>query len=109
MNLQRVSDVARAAGRVRDAQHLSRFKHAVREFMRVLGEAPDEPGATTAEDLRSLQLIAEDVIDLIEERVADIEKAGEARELVAAVYEIRRLLEEAVRWQHHYHTLARPV
>jgi len=104
-----VADASRAAFSVRDARHLRSFRRAVADFVDLLATVPDErAGALTADGVRALQTLGEDVIDRIEERVADIDKASDAQELVAAVYEIRRLLEQATMWQQHY-AIARPV
>jgi len=110
MSLHVIEDVARAASGVRDAQHISRFKHAASEFVRVLSEVPDEAaGSVSSDNVRALQLLAQDVIDLIEERVPDVGNAGDAQELVSDVYEIRRLLEEVTRWRQHYALTTRSV
>lgn len=105
-----VDHVAHAASVVRDADHGTRFSRAVRGFIRALSEVPDEPaGSMTSEDVRTLQLLGQDVIDRIEERVPDLHKAADAQELVSGVYEIRRLLEEASRWRQHYALTTRSV
>ena len=110
MNGPLVEQIARAVSDVRDARHISRFKHAVREFLRVLGDVPDNAaGSVKADDVLAMQVLAQDVIDLIEERVADIQKAADAQELVSEVYEIRRLLEEVTHWRQHYAFTARSV
>jgi len=104
-----VADAAQAAFRVRDAGHLRTFRRAVDDFVRVLASVPDESaGAVSAEGLRTLETLGQDVIDRIEERVADIGTAADAQELVSDVYEIRRVLEEAGRWRQHY-AIARHV
>jgi hypothetical protein len=104
-----VADAAQAAFRVRDAGHLRTFRHAVNDFVRVLASVPDEKtGAVSAEGVRALQTLSEDVIERIEERVPDIRGVSDAQELVSDVYEIRRLLEEAGRWRQHY-AIARHV
>ena len=100
-----VAAVVEAAGEVRDAGRLRRFKHAVDDFVTVLSTVPDEKaGALSSGHVRTLQQIGEDVIDLIEERVPDVASASDAQELVSDVYEIRRLLEQTTRWRQHYHT-----
>jgi|KBSMisStaDraftv2_1062788.scaffolds.fasta_scaffold234624_3 hypothetical protein len=104
-----VADAAKAAGRVRDAGQLRTFRHAVDGFVHVLASVPDESaGAVSAEGVRTLETLGQDVIDRIEERVDDISSAGDAQELVSDVYEIRRLLEAAGRWRQHY-AIARHV
>ena len=104
-----VAQAVDAAARARDARHLRAFKHAVSDFIRAIGSVPDEGAGTVSPDNgRMLQSLGQDVIDLIEERVADAESGGDAQALVSAVYEIRRLLEEVNRFRQHYAT-ARPV
>jgi len=104
-----VADAAAAAGLVRDAAHLRAFKHAVNEFVRVLGSVPDEgAGAVSSDGARALQSLGEDVIDYIEERAAGTVSATDAQTLVSSIYEIRRLLEEVSRWRQHY-AIARHV
>ncbi len=94
---------AEAASRVRDAAHLRGFKHAVRDFIRIVAAMPDETSEVVSKDAwRGVQSLGEDVIDRIEERVADIPGAADAQELVSAVYEIRRQLEEVGRARQHY-------
>jgi len=104
-----VADASRAAFSVRDAGPLRRFRRAVEDFVNVLAAVPDEgAGALSVDGVQALQTLGEDVIDRIEERVADIDKASDAQTLVAAIYEIRRLLEEATLWRQHY-AIARHV
>ena len=104
-----VADAVDAVAQVRDARHLRAFKHAVAAFTRAVGSVPDEGAeAVTSDQGRMLQLLGQDVIDLIEERVADALHGGDAQALVSAVYEIRRLLEEVHRFRLHY-AIARPV
>ena len=104
-----VADAAQAAFRVRDAGHLRRFRRAVDDFVHVLATVPDErAGAVSAEGVRALETLGEDVIERIEERVSDMAQTGDAQDLVSDVYEIRRLLEEAGRWRRHY-AIARHV
>jgi len=90
---------------VRDAQRFRPFKHAVSDFIRVLGAVPDEGGSTISGDGgHILQSLGEDVIDYIEQRVTDTRHASDAQALVSSVYEIRRLLEEVNRFRQHYAT-----
>lgn len=109
MSARIVADAVAAAGQVRDARHFRQFRHAVSEFIRVLGSVPDEgPGQISSDGAHVLQSLGEDVIDCIEQRAADIAHAADAQLLVGSVYEIRRLLEEVNHWQQHY-TIARHV
>ena len=105
-----VAGAAQTASRIRDAAHFRPFRHAVDDFIRVLGSVPDRPAGTlTSDDLRTIELLGNDVIDRIEDRVDGLKSAADAQELVKAVYEIRRLLEEANRFRQHYFATARPV
>jgi hypothetical protein len=104
-----VGSAIEMAGRVRDADGLRPFKHAVREFVHALGAVPDEgAGTLSTADVRVLQTLAENVIDSIETRVPDIASAADAQMLVNSVYEIRRLLEDVTHWRRHY-AIARHV
>jgi len=100
-----IAEAIEAAGRVRDAGGLRAFKHAVNDFIGVLGRVPDEPArAVSSVDASMLQALCDQSIDAIEERVADMGSVPDAQSLVGAVYEIRRLLEEVSRFRHHYGT-----
>jgi hypothetical protein len=100
-----LADAVAAAGRVRDAHRFRPFKHAVSDFIRVLGAVPDEGGSAISGDGgHILQSLGEDVIDCIEQRAADTTHASDAQGLVSSVYEIRRLLEEVNRFRQHYAT-----
>jgi hypothetical protein len=104
-----VADAVEKAGRVNDAGHARQFRHAVSEFVRVLGTVPDEEADTVSTDeARVLRTLGENVIDAIEARVPDIASAADAQALVSSVYEIRRLLEEVHDWRRHY-AIARHV
>jgi len=107
MSSRLVADAVDMASRVRDAGRYRQFKHAVSEFVRVLGTVPDE-GTVSSDEVRVLQALGQDVIDHIEERVPDIASAADAQALVGSVYEIRRLLEEVSRRRRHY-AIARHV
>ena len=104
-----VADVVTSAGRVRDARHFREFRHALSDFIRLLGSAPDDgPDALTSDGAHILQSLGDDVIDCIEQRIIDTANAADAQKLAGSVYEIRRLLEEVNRWRQHY-TIARHV
>jgi hypothetical protein len=109
MTTSLVADAVEMAGRARDAAGLRPFRHAVSDFIRVLGSVPDEGADTVSNDeVRVLQTLGENVIDAIEARVPDIANAADAQALVSSVYEIRRLLEEVTHWRRHY-AIARHV
>lgn len=98
-----ITEAVGTATRVRGADGTRVLRHAVSEFIRVLGSVPDEPAHSLSNaDVHTIQLLGEDVIRVIEERVGDEAQFAEAQSLVSAVYEIRRLLEEANRWHGHY-------
>jgi hypothetical protein len=104
-----VADAVETAGRVRDAQHFRAFRHAVSDFIRVLGSVPDAgPSQISSDGARLLQSLGEDVIDYIEQRAEDTAHAADAQVLVGSVYEIRRLLEGIYRFRQHY-AIARHV
>lgn len=103
MSATLVADVVEAAARVREAHTTHGLSHAVSGFIRAIGSVPDErANSMTSDEARLLQSLGEDVIELIEEHVADAPNSRQAQSLVSAVYEIRRLLEEARHWRHHY-------
>ena len=109
MSSSLVADAVEKAGRVHDAGHHRQFRHAVSEFVRVLGTVPDEGANTVSNDeVRVLRTLGDNVIDSIEARVPDIASAADAQALVSSVYEIRRLLEEVHQWRRHY-AIARHV
>ena len=109
MSASLVTQAVEAGGRVRDAGSSRAFKHAVNDFVRVLGLVPDEgAGALSSDDGHLLQSIGDHVIETIEERVAGALDRGDRQLLVESVYEIRRLLEEVNRFRHHY-AIARHV
>ncbi len=108
MSTQLIADLTAAAARVFDARTTRALRRAVIGYERVLGGIPDEPAnSVSAGQARAIGALTEDVIDLIEARVADTADDRQAQPLATAVYELRRLLEEIGTWRHHY-MVARP-
>jgi hypothetical protein len=108
MSTHQILEAVEAASRVRDARGPRTFTHAVADFIRLVGEVPDECGpGLSAEDARLIQALGDDVIERIEQHVGEAFPA-QARSLVGDVYEIRRLLEEVDHARHHY-AIARSV
>jgi len=80
------------------------FAKAVGRFVQVLATVPDHPPETVSDDTVSRLLsLSEQVIEQIEQRI-NTEKDGAAvqQDIVGAVYEIRRVLENIDRWRRHY-------
>ena len=80
------------------------FTKAVGRFVQVLATVPDYPPETFSDDAVSRLLsLSEQVIEQIEQRI-NTGKDGAAvqQDIVGAVYEIRRVLENIDRWRRHY-------
>ena len=109
MSAHQILDAVEAATHVRDARTSRAFTHAVSDFIRLVGDVPDESGpGLSAEDAHLIQSLGDDVIDRIEKHVSEAAGLAQAQSLVSAVYEIRRLLEEVNHARQHY-AIARPV
>jgi hypothetical protein len=109
MIAHQILDAVEAASRVRDAHTPRALAHAVGDFIRLIGEVPDESGpGLSADDARLIQSLGDDVIDRIEKHVSESPFPAQAQSLVSAVYEIRRLLEEVDHARQHY-AIARSV
>ena len=109
MSARLVADAVTAARQARDAQTAHALRHAVGDFIGIIGAVPDEQAhSLSAGDTRLLQSLGQDVIDGIEEHVASSANDARAQSLVISIYEIRRLLEEVDRWHRHY-SVARHV
>ena len=80
------------------------FENAVQGFVRLLGTVPDSPPAAFSDDaVGSLQGSSEQVIAQIEQRVdTQQDSASVQQDIVEAVYDIRRALEEIDRWRRHF-------
>jgi hypothetical protein len=94
--LEQTAEVVRTATRARP------FEAAVEAFVERLAMIPDYP-ASDASDRAcdSINALSEQVIALIETRLEACASA-ESEPLAAAIYEIRRLLEEIFTWRRHY-------
>ena len=80
------------------------FAKAVGNFVQALATVPDYPSATFSDDaVARLLSLSEQVIEQIEQRI-NTEKDGAPvqQDIVGAVYEIRRVLENIDRWRRHY-------
>jgi hypothetical protein len=77
---------------------------AVSRFRRLLSTVPDyAPQELSAHTIDTLGRLAEDVIARIEQRVSSGTDSGAVQlDLVEAVYQIRRALEDIDRWRRHY-------
>ncbi len=79
------------------------FLKAVRAFTAVLDDVPNSAVSEwSPQTLAALRTAAEAVVDAIEQQIADAEAGSFQRELAAAVYEVRRSLEEIDKWERHY-------
>ena len=109
MSAHQILDAVEAASRVRYAHTQRELTHAVSDFIRFIGEVPDESGPRlAADDARLIQSLGDDVINRIEKQVGETVAPAQAQSLVGAVYEIRRLLEEVNYAREHY-AIARSV
>ena len=109
MSVHQIFDAVEAASRVRYAHTQRELTHAVSDFIRSVGEVPDESGpGLSADDARLIQSLGDDVIYRIEEHAGAAVVPAQAQLLVSAVYEIRRLLEEVNHAREHY-AIARSV
>jgi hypothetical protein len=93
-----------AAARLNDAHWRRSFDDAANRFVQLLGSVPDCGAHEISDaDVRTMQRIAEAVIDRIEARIdTGADSAAIQRALAGRVYEIRRLLEEVYEWRRHY-------
>ena len=99
-----VADAAEFAETVLTASHSHAFEKAVHGFVQVLATVPDYPPAMISDDaVRALLALSEQVIEQIEQRIiTQQDGASGQRDIVEAVYEIRRVLEDIDRWRRHY-------
>ena len=103
MSAHQIFDAVEAASRVRYAHTPRELTHAVSDFIRFIGEVPDESGpGLAADDARLIQSLGDEVIDRIEKNVSAAIVPAQAQPLVSAVYEIRRLLEQVNHAREHY-------
>jgi len=99
-----ISRVVDAADGVRGAHRPQAFGRAVWGFAELLGTVPDYPASDFSdEDVARLGMLAEEVIDQIEERARDDGGSPKAaQDLVSAVYSIRSRLEQIELWKRHF-------
>ena len=88
---------------IRTAKHSHAFEKAVEGFVRVLATVPDfAPAAFSDDAVGSLQDLSEQVIAEIEQRVStQHDSASVQQNIVEAVYDIRRALEDIDRRRRH--------
>jgi hypothetical protein len=89
---------------IRHATRRKAFGTSVNAFTQLLVTVPDyAPRGWSADSIARLGALAEDVISRIEQRVGTGDDSSAVQlDLVEAVYEIRRALEEIDRWRRHY-------
>ena len=101
-----IARVDEAAHVVRGAHRPHAFARAVWSFVELLATVPDFPATDFGdEDIARIRMVAEEVIEQIEERAND--DAGSpkaAQDLVSAVYAIRSRLEQIDIWRRHFRT-----
>ena len=98
------ADVAAAAAAVLAERGSRRLGRDVRTFIDLISTVPDHvPGEVSSESLNALRALAEDVIDFIEEHLAEIGgRPRQAQELASSIYQIRKALERIDYWERHY-------
>lgn len=99
-----VAAASKAAKVVRESPHGRGFAEAVETYGDALSHIREhDPAHITAEDIRRLDVEAEQVIEAIERR---IESGADGRsvqlELAEAVYGVRRKFEKLVNWHKHH-------
>lgn len=84
--------------------HGHALRHAVRDFVDLLTVVPDYPATEfSTDEIGALRARAEEVIARIEQRVSTTDDSATAQlELVGAVYEIRKRLEQIDQWRRHF-------
>lgn len=89
---------------IRDEARRRPFEKALQRFVHLLAEVPHlPPGELSVAEVGVLRVLAESVIDRIEQRIAgDDETTGVQLELAGFVYEIRRQLENVDQWKRHF-------
>ena len=88
---------------IRTTKHGHAFEKAVKGFVQVLARVPDySPAAFSDDAVGSLQDLSEQVFAQIEERInTHQDRASVQQDIVEAVYDIRRALENIDRWRRH--------
>ena len=100
-NVAKARELAETIG---EATHRHALRHAVRNFVGLLAVVPDYPAREfSSAEIGALTTSAEAVIARIEQRVStDDDSTTVQLELVGAVYEIRRRLEQIDQWRRHF-------
>jgi len=98
------ADVAAAAAAVLAKRGSRRLGRDVRAFVDLIATVPDRaPGEVSRESLNALRALAEDVINRIEDSLAETHgRPRQAQELAWSIYEIRKTLERLHYWERHY-------
>jgi hypothetical protein len=104
MEPELVAKVAELADTILTTKASHAFAKAVGTFVQALATVPDYPAATFSDDAVSRLLsLSEQVIEQIEQRLnTEQDRAAVQQDIVGAVYEIRRVLENIDRWRRHY-------
>jgi hypothetical protein len=99
-----VAKAAAFAETVRTAAHSGAFKKAVDGFVQVLAAVPDyAPAMFSDQAVGALLELSEQVIEQIEQRInTQQDGASVQQDIVEAVYDIRRELENIDTWRRHY-------
>ena len=92
---------------IRTTKHGHAFEKAVEGFVRVLATVPDCSPAVFSDDAVGLLLgVSEQVIAQIEQRIdTQQDSASVQQDIVEAVYEIRRVLEDIDLGRRHYRSV----
>jgi hypothetical protein len=104
MEPEAVAKAAELAETILTTKHSHAFAKAVEKFVQVLATVPDYPPATFTDDaVATLLGLSEQVIEQIEQRVStEQDGASVQQDIVSAVYDIRRVLENIDLWRRHY-------
>ena len=104
MEPETVAKAAELAETILTAKHTHAFAKAVEKFVKLLATVPDCPPATFSDDaVGTLLGLSEQVIEQIELRInTQQDGASVQQDIVGAVYDIRRVLEDIDRWRRHY-------
>jgi hypothetical protein len=99
-----VSQAADAAQAVNDATRGGAFDKAVRHFVETLRRAPDQtPKGLPADTVEVLSRLGDQVVEAIETRLYMAgDRVSVQRDLAAAVYDVRKAVEEIHRWWRHF-------
>ena len=95
------ADVAATAAAVLAQRGGRRLGRDVRAFIDVIATVPDQaPGEVSRVSLNALRALAEEVINRIEDYLAETDgPPRQERELASSIYEIRKILERLHHWE----------